>query len=683
MSNQLAQEQLQNALVTTFLANLSFLNEFDNVLFQRVESLSQSINSGEYKENYELEFLEDVGEFDIYDVKNDKYLYDKKAQRFNKNALAKVDFTSKGSISVLDNELFQGRWYNVFDDVEYFCNFEYANKKLVNDILNYSKVLRNNINDYRVKKYKYINKFVFMGTLLGRHIPLIVDKIKAKNFFVCEQNLEIFRLSLFVVDYTILVRDDRKVVFSIMDDEHHYLEKLESFFSSHPYENYCIKYFTTDMRVESYYNSLINFALAHRGTTFNHYMMLENVWKNVSERINKYKTLQLLQKTKNDILDKPLLFIGAGPSFGENLEWVKENRNKFIVVAILATTKTLFDNGITPDIVITLDPQYHALNWRQFDYGKINKIDNVNVFAAINTDQRILNRFDKDKLYLFETLKPLHKNNICHKGFSVGEIGASLLLELGFKNIYFLGLDFALNQKTGASHIDSYSPDVYNDFKESKDESKEEKLSFKEDLIELKGNHLEKVYTNRLFALSLDAMGSNVSMIKKEEQKVYNLSAHGAYIENTIPLKIEDLDLSYFEELERQFVDEVLNQFLNEVSRDTLSKNDYADLQKELEYINKVEKTFSDFLENKSLDFKEFYKKCEKMVNLIFYPEVPCSCLYMVFKNFFAIILQYVFYCFNDKKIKKEKQKLEQIEKQFIEDSLELLKKYKEYLEAI
>lgn len=69
MSLQNAQEQLQNALVTTFLANLSFLNEYDNRLYQRVDSLSQAINSGLYKENYSLEFLEQDGDFDIYDKK--------------------------------------------------------------------------------------------------------------------------------------------------------------------------------------------------------------------------------------------------------------------------------------------------------------------------------------------------------------------------------------------------------------------------------------------------------------------------------------------------------------------------------------------------------------------------------------------------------------------------------------
>ena len=45
-----AQIQLQNALTTTFLANLAFLSEYDNELYHRVDELSRMIERGEYKE---------------------------------------------------------------------------------------------------------------------------------------------------------------------------------------------------------------------------------------------------------------------------------------------------------------------------------------------------------------------------------------------------------------------------------------------------------------------------------------------------------------------------------------------------------------------------------------------------------------------------------------------------------
>ena len=51
---------------------------------------------------------------------------------------------------------------------------------------------------------------------MGRHIPKIAQKVDADMYLVLERNLEIFRLSLFTVDYTILA--NKGAIFSIMDD---------------------------------------------------------------------------------------------------------------------------------------------------------------------------------------------------------------------------------------------------------------------------------------------------------------------------------------------------------------------------------------------------------------------------------------------------------------------------------
>ena len=43
----ITEEQLQDALTTTFLANLVFLQEYDNELFQRIDGLSKKIQKEE------------------------------------------------------------------------------------------------------------------------------------------------------------------------------------------------------------------------------------------------------------------------------------------------------------------------------------------------------------------------------------------------------------------------------------------------------------------------------------------------------------------------------------------------------------------------------------------------------------------------------------------------------------
>ena len=108
-----AQIQLQNALTTTFLANLAFLSEYDNELYHRVDELSRMIENGIYKEKYALEFIMESGEFDIYDIVNNKYLYDKKPKKVNDELVRKVQFDGKNCIYFIEEKYFSFK--NKFD----------------------------------------------------------------------------------------------------------------------------------------------------------------------------------------------------------------------------------------------------------------------------------------------------------------------------------------------------------------------------------------------------------------------------------------------------------------------------------------------------------------------------------------------------------------------------------------
>ena len=92
------QTQLQNALTTTFLANLAFLSEYDNDLYHRVDELSRMIENKTYQEKYALDFIMESGDFDIYDIVNDKFLYNKNPKKINEELIRKVQFNEKNSI---------------------------------------------------------------------------------------------------------------------------------------------------------------------------------------------------------------------------------------------------------------------------------------------------------------------------------------------------------------------------------------------------------------------------------------------------------------------------------------------------------------------------------------------------------------------------------------------------------
>ena len=184
-----AQIQLQNALTTTFLANLVFLSEYDNELYHRVDELSCMIENRTYKEKYALEFIIDSGDFDIYDLVNEKYLYNKNPKKINNELVKKVQFDEKNSIFDISSIFTIKEQYQNDRNKRFEYNLRSETSSLTqNDVYEYTSAL-NDFLEERKKRLKKIKKFIFLGTLLGRHIPTIAQKIDADIYLVCERNL--------------------------------------------------------------------------------------------------------------------------------------------------------------------------------------------------------------------------------------------------------------------------------------------------------------------------------------------------------------------------------------------------------------------------------------------------------------------------------------------------------------
>lgn len=669
-----AQIQLQNALTTTFLANLAFLSEYDNELYHRVDELSRLIEQGNYKERYFLEFVMENGDFDIYDIINDNYLYDKKPKKINDELVRKIEFDEKNSIYFIEENFSIKRKLDINIDsrfkgqnIKEFSNFTQ------NDMFEYSIIL-NEFLDKKRKRLKKIDKFIFLGTLLGRHIPRIAKKIDAKMYLVLERNLEIFRLSLFTVDYTILA--EKGVIFSVMDDFLKEEEKIRKFIKISLLENYMIKFSTTGINIDKYIDNInANLVIVNNASQYDYNRFLYVYVNRVTNYLKKnYKFLSMKDLKKNfDFFNNiPVLYIAAGPSLDENLLWIKENQNKFFIVTIGAAYKKLIKNDIKIDMITTLDEQEKLIEL-QFDDESISKLSkNTIVLASTITSEKVLEKFDSSNLFLFEVFSPFYKDNEIMEGFSVGEITVGILLKLNIKEIYLIGLDLALDQNTGLTHATESSSSI-NKYDLNHDQNKEV-FSVRKGLIKIKGNHRSEVSTISAFYNSIKAMEE---ILSKEDRntKIYNLSLHGAYFENTIPLNLKDINIKSFKELNYNYSN-LINLF-NKFSKKTLDKNSKLDLEKDLEELNKIINYLIDMKINL---FDEFYESLIKLYSSI---NVNNKIVLIILKNYFMILLPYLSYCFNDIKMKDESKKIEKIRKVFINQISSLLNDYKVCIKRI
>jgi hypothetical protein len=653
-----AQIQLQNALTTTFLGNLAFLSKCNSELFYRVDELSQMIENGSYKAKYTLEFIMDSGDFDIYDMVNNKYLYNKEPKKINNQLIKKANFSESNSISVLIGHS------NIKNQpkIEREKRFDYdyiteLTNLTISDVLEYENVLKNSLPEIN-SKLKKISKFVFLGTLLGRHIPEIIKKVDSNLYLVLEKNLEIFRLSLFTVDYSVLA--EKGVIFSIMDsniDE----ERIQSFLDEGHLENYLLKFSTTNINVEEYIDKIIASLLINKPTQYDYNRRLYvHVNRTTKYLTGNYKILQFdkIQKEFNSFNNIPILFIASGPSLDQNLSWIKENQSKFFIVTIGSSYKKLLQHDIKIGMVTTLDEQFVTVDDRQFDDESVSKMSkNTIILASTITNEKILKKFNQKNLFLYEVFIPYINNNIAFSGFSVGELTLNLLLKMNAKEVYILGLDLALNQDTGVTH----SKDSNSNIKRINLDEKQNRETFTatESLIKVKGNMRDEVFTTSLYYNSIRSLKSMMSN-KDENMNIYNLSSHGAFFEKIIPKKIEDIEINTFKEIDKE--NNLVNVFekytMNNLSDDSLSV-----IKKEISFLKKeiIEKVF-EIKARKSTEYTSFHKDIAELLALLIENDLH---IFVIIQEYYRMVLPPLIYHFNHKNIKNEKKLLEKVKKIF------------------
>ena len=141
------------------------------------------------------------------------------------------------------------------------------------------------------------------------------------------------------------------------------------------------------------------------------------------------------------------LILAPGPSLSENIEFIKANREKFVIFAVNKVLRYLESNGITPDFAVCLDAIY-------MDYtlsGLEDYLTKINCLMDVKSDSQILTKTFKKVFYTFSEndfiAKKIGEYNSFAKLREYGSSATTMALisaiHLGFNKIIFAGLDMA------------------------------------------------------------------------------------------------------------------------------------------------------------------------------------------------------------------------------------------------
>jgi hypothetical protein len=532
-------EQIQQTIQEIYLKNITFLKQYDRILYDRIVSFEK-----QNKEDYYIGF--DNNHFELYD-KNDKKtyncdpFYDAKYRADNIDKSISGIFTIDLKCRKVDN-----------DDI-------YDSNKFINEYISLyeNKDINNNL------KYK---KFIFFGALLGVHLNDISNRTKSEAYLIIEENIEIFRLSLFMTDYGDIALNS-KLYFAIELNSNDLDKKIEEFLEFKYHYNYFIKY---EIASDSAINILEKTSniIASYSPTIYPYSQIMRSYINGLNNIKKVNTGILKLKNRLNILkNKKVLFLAPGPSLKNNIDIIKANQDKFIIVIAISAIKRMAEQDIIPDIIISIDSDRFVLeNFTINDKYYRNSL----VIASMNTNNEVLNKVNSSNLFLFQNSLTISKECRSFTGVTVGDVGVKILLQLGVTQLYLCGIDAALDQKSGSTHDNTHISSTKKKLKVST-VLEDENIDFANRTIEVKGNLKDKVYTTVYYKTIIDSFKQ---IDKKHDVKIFNLSDNGAFLDKTIPSDFNSIDVTSFSKIKKSIIKNELLGCFNQNIKQNITEED-------------------------------------------------------------------------------------------------------------
>jgi len=268
------------------------------------------------------------------------------------------------------------------------------------------------------------------------------------KIFIIEPIIEVLRFVLEHVDFSAELSDKRVYLSDNIEDllnklKQEYLKGDKAEFLLLPayaqLEQNCLVALTTNvLKIMEEKSSDVNtiFRLAH-------------YWaKNFVDSLPGFFEFRPLGFLQDAFADKTALIAAAGPGLADNIEKIKKNRDKFVLIAVGKALKTFAENDIVPDFVTFAD----AVNLKQQIQGFESLLEKTNIIMTSKTDSQISTLKAKNKiLYLaqndvFNSLFSKYSSQYpgsFQSASSVSIINYFVAKALGFRTVVYVGLDLA------------------------------------------------------------------------------------------------------------------------------------------------------------------------------------------------------------------------------------------------
>ncbi len=459
-----------------------------------------------------------------------------------------------------------------------------------------STVLRHQ-KDEKGELPKQVKSMILFGLEAGYSFEALLQSTNIDKLFICEPNPDFFYASLFAIDWDKILRDidknEKRIYLNIGEaGSALYADINNQFYAAGPhlladtyffqaYHNSSLSRVIKDLRDELRVTFAIGENLDHAlyGISQTKYALQHKIPAMAAN------PSQYISKSSRQL---PVFIVGNGPSLDECIETLKELRDNIIIVSCGTVLQALHSYKVVPDFHAEVEQCRATFDWA----SRINDADYLKqiTLVSVNGIHPDTANIYKNTLFAFKqgesssvsakSVLGREKFAMLNKAYpTVTNLAVNFFLELGFVNLYLLGVDLGF--------VD------YNKHHSSKSgyfENGKQVYDYQENLaksLPVKGNFRDLVYTKAEFNISRSVMEQALSDFRAD---CYNLS-DGVFIDGSSPLNADDVLISS-ETIDRvRLFDEIRSAFIifdSDISKMYEERFDRRILNREIEKLKHI-----------------------------------------------------------------------------------------------
>lgn len=446
-------------------------------------------------------------------------------------------------------------------------NENWIHDKIINETIDIFK--KYNIEE-NLPSLDKIGFMVALGCGLGHHLNELANSFDIQHLFIVDSEKDFFYASLYSIDWPALcdhfTKKNGTIVLQIGKTPQQSVNHIINYRASIGLHNTSNTQFFTHFLNDS--NIDFNKRLRKQ------FPFSASVGFFDDERISLAHTVYNLNKKHPILIDSkkeienlpPVILIANGPSLDFQIPFIKENKNRAILISCGTALGTLYNLGIKPDIHIEME---RCSNVAQFiDYGTDLTYTKSITLLCLNTVSPLVIKKFKDT-FIAAKANDLGSNLIINEisdqsiktledcNPTVSNAGLAFVCGLGFKEVFLTGTDFGMAKKEEHHSQDS----VYFDFKT---DGKNKHLidSYKDAQFskqyKTQGNLCDEVYTTQI----LDNSKRIIEILLHKNPQVSCInSCRGAFIKGTKAEKLENLNINNDEIIDKK---EIITKILDD-----------------------------------------------------------------------------------------------------------------------